>query len=176
MHYQFEAIHPYEDGNGRIGRLLLILFLHTKGVLPTPLLYLSGYFERYRDQYNEERLRVSITGNWSAWLEFFLNGVIDQARDALIRSRRVRQLQTDYYKRLQERRESANAFALVDLLFTSPLTTQTLTASFLGITRPGARRLLDRLVDAQILTVRAYGGRLRFYIANEVFDAIDAPI
>ena len=72
MHYQFEAIHPYLDGNGRIGRLLIVLFLCAKGLLPTPLLYLSAYFERDRDRYYDQLLNVSATGDWEAWLDYFL--------------------------------------------------------------------------------------------------------
>jgi Fic family protein len=74
MHYQFEAIHPFEDGNGRIGRLLIIIMLHAKNVLTTPLLYLSGYFEKYRDDYMNHLLQVSISRNWTGWLDFFLRG------------------------------------------------------------------------------------------------------
>ncbi|MCH7589678.1 Fic family protein, partial [PVC group bacterium] len=80
IHYQLEAIHPFLDGNGRVGRLLVVLFLCAKGVLPTPLLYLSAYFELLRDEYYRQLLRVSTTGDWNAWLRFFLRGVDLQAR------------------------------------------------------------------------------------------------
>ena len=93
MHYQFEAIHPYLDGNGRIGRLLITLFLCAKKILPTPLLYLSAYFERDRNAYYDQLFRLSATGDWEAWVVYFLRGVAEQARDALLRVRRVRDLQ-----------------------------------------------------------------------------------
>ena len=92
MHYQFEAIHPYIDGNGRLGRLLIVLFLCAKGVLTQPLLYLSAYFERDRAAYYDHLLRVSVTGDWQAWIGYFLDGVVEQARDALHRARRLRDL------------------------------------------------------------------------------------
>ena len=80
------------DGNGRIGRLLVTLFLYAEKVLPSPLLYLSAYFERDRDEYYDQLLRVSATGDWQAWIRYFLRGVAEQASDALIRSRRLRDL------------------------------------------------------------------------------------
>ena len=79
MHYQFEAIHPYLDSNGRIGRLLIVLFLCSKGILPSPLLYLSAYFERTREEYYDQLFRVSATGDWESWLHYFLTGVLEQA-------------------------------------------------------------------------------------------------
>ena len=92
MHYQFEAIHPYVDGNGRLGRLLIVLFLCSKGVLPQPLLYLSAYFERDRAAYYDHLFRTSATGDWQAWIGYFLDGVVEQAHDALHRARRMRDL------------------------------------------------------------------------------------
>jgi Fic family protein len=175
LHYQFEAIHPYVDGNGRIGRLLIALCLAAWEVMPTPLLYISGYFERHRDAYMDHLLAVSVTGNWLPWLEFFLSAVSDQARDALIRSRSVRDLHSNYQARLQARAESANAFRFLDHLFTVPVTTPSQSARVLGITRAGARALLDRLVDAKILTVVAQT-RPRFYVARELLEILQAPI
>jgi len=171
MHYQFETIHPYEDGNGRIGRLLIGLMLHAAGVLTTPLLSLSGYLERNRDAYMDHLLQVSITGDWKPWIGFFLQGVADQAKDALIRSRRVRKLHDDYRARLVERGESANAFRMIDLLFQTPMTTPARATAELGITRAGSRALLDRLAQLGILRVLPRQ-RPRFYIAEEILDAI----
>ncbi|MPZ24270.1 MAG: Fic family protein, partial [Dehalococcoidia bacterium] len=85
MHYQFEAIHPYRDGNGRVGRLLIALFLKATGVLPTPLLYLSDFFERNRTTYYERLNDISSSGSWDDWFAFFLDGVVEQAGDAIAR-------------------------------------------------------------------------------------------
>jgi Fic family protein len=82
VHYQFEAIHPFLDGNGRIGRLLITMLLCTKGLLDKPLLYLSAYFERHRREYYERLLQVSLSGRWVEWLLFFLRGIIEQSKDA----------------------------------------------------------------------------------------------
>ena len=85
IHSQFEAIHPFLDGNGRIGRLLIPLLFAARGVLPTPLLYLSAYFESTRQEYYEHLLRVTHDGEWEAWLVYFLRGVAEQAEDAIRR-------------------------------------------------------------------------------------------
>ena len=174
MHYQFEAIHPYFDGNGRIGRLLIILFLCTKQVLPTPLLYLSAYFERNRDAYYDRLYDVSSTGNWQAWLEFFLEGVAQQARDAVVRSRRVRELQQRYRDLLQERHESGNALSLLDELFANPFMTAPRASAVLGLTPAGARRVLERLAQTGIVEYVS-GAWPRLYVARELLQAIENP-
>jgi Fic family protein len=173
LHYQFETIHPYLDGNGRIGRLLVILFLCAKQVLRTPLLYLSAYFERTRQEYYEQLLQVSATGNWDAWLHYFLRGVAEQADDALVRTRQVRELQANYRSVLQEKRESGNALRLVDFLFSSPYITTPLASHLLGVTSAGARGILERLVDAGILVALSeYWPRQ--YVARDLLKIIEA--
>ena len=174
-HYQFEAIHPYLDGNGRIGRLLITLFLCAKEVLPTPLLYLSAYFERRRDEYYDHLLAVSQRGTWQDWVRFFLHGVAEQARDALLRSRRVRQLQDGYRGLLQERGESGNAFRLLDELFANPFMTTPLASHLLSVTSAGARGILQRLVDAGVVE-EISGTWPKFYVARELLEAIEQPV
>ena len=96
VHYQFEAIHPFLDGNGRVGRLLITFMLLEKGLLSQPLLYLSDFFERHRDEYNRLLLNVSQKGDWKAWLRFFLNGVRQQSEDALLTVQKLLNLQSEY--------------------------------------------------------------------------------
>ncbi len=174
MHYQFEAIHPYRDGNGRVGRLLITLFLCARGVLPKPLLYLSAYFERDRNAYYDQLFRVSATGDWETWIIYFLRGVAEQARDALLRVRRVRVLQEQMRQALLERRESANALRLLDEIFAMPILTVADAARLLGVTPAGARRILERLAQAGILD--ELGDEWpRLYIAAELLELIEAP-
>ena len=174
LHYQFEAIHPYRDGNGRIGRLLIVLFLCARKILPVPLLYLSAYFERDRQRYYDELLNVSMTGDWDAWLDYFLGGVIEQSNDSLRRARQVRDLHEEYRSLMLDRRGSANSLKLVDLLFTRPYITAPAASAELGITNAGARRILDRFVDMGLLHLipntwpRVYG-------ALDLVRLIDAP-
>jgi Fic family protein len=173
MHYQFEAIHPYMDGNGRIGRLLITLFLCAKRILTQPLLYLSAYFERDRQRYYDELFRLSATGDWSAWLGYFLDGVAEQANDALVRSRRLRDLQERYRTLLHELRESGNALLLLDELFANPYMTARLAAYLLEITPAGARRILERLVDAGIVD-EFRDNWPRLYVARELLGILEA--
>ena len=174
LHYQFEAIHPYRDGNGRIGRMLIVLFLCAREILPAPLLYLSAYFERDRQRYYDELLNVSVTGDWGAWLDYFLEGVIQQSTDSLRRARQVRKLHEEYRYLVLERRGSANSLKLVDLMFTRPYITAPTASVELAITNAGARRILDRFVEMGLLYVipntwpRVYG-------ALELVRMIDAP-
>ena len=175
MHYQFEAIHPYVDGNGRIGRLLIILFLYARRVLPKPLLYLSDYFERNRDAYMDHLYRISATGEWEPWLSFFLTGVAQQATDALERSRRIRQLQDQYRTLLQQKKESANAFRLLDSLFANPYITAPGAARALDVTHAGAQGIIDRLIAAGVLRPLT-GHWPRLYVAEELLRAIEEPL
>ena len=138
MHYQFEAIHPYRDGNGRIGRLLITLFLCARGVLPKPLLYLSAYFERDRNAYYDQLFRVSATGDWETWIVYFLRGVAEQSRDAQARVRWLRDLQERMRRELFELRESANALRLLDEVFAKPIVSTGEAARLLGVTPAGA--------------------------------------
>ncbi|HEU0072990.1 MAG TPA: Fic family protein [Dehalococcoidia bacterium] len=172
MHYQFECIHPYEDGNGRIGRLLIVLFLCAKGVLPTPLLYLSAYFERNRPQYYDHLFEISASGEWEPWLRFFFLGVAQAAKDALTRSRRLRSLQDNYRDRLQKSRQSGNTLRLLDETFVSPIMTSPQAAKLLRVTPVGARMILDRLVAVGILEVdRSHWPH--FYTATEILAAVE---
>jgi Fic family protein len=172
MHYQFEAIHPFLDGNGRIGRLLIVLFLCSKGVLRKPLLYLSAYFERNRDQYYDHLFAISASGEWEPWLRYFLDGVVQEATDALTRSRRLRQLQGEYRDRLQKARHSGNTLRLLDELFASPIVTAPLAAKILNVSPEGARQILDRLVKANILRLDKITWP-RYYVADEILRALD---
>ena len=173
LHYQFEAIHPYLDGNGRVGRLLIALFLAAKRVSPTPLLYLSAYFERDRHQYYDQLFQLSATGDWGAWLGYFLSGVSEQAEDALARARQLRELQDRYRGILQERRESGNTLRLADALFAHPYMTAPLATRVLDVSNPGARRILDRLIEAKMLRL-IEGSWPRLYVAQELLDIIEA--
>lgn len=122
LHYQFEAIHPFLDGNGRIGRLLITLFLCARGTLSQPLLYLSAYFERFRDDYYRHLLAVSTRGAWMDWLSYFLAGVRDTARDALRDTNAIIDLYQRYRGIMDEaRRPPSAASGILDALFAAPM-------------------------------------------------------
>ena len=139
MHYQIEAIHPYSDGNGRIGRLLITLFLSASGLLRIPLLYLSAYFERNRESYYEELFNVGATGDWERWLEYFLRGVHQEAGDVVERIRRIRSLQDEWRGLLIGRREAASVLRLLEEFLARPILTASQAAEALGLPAPPGR-------------------------------------
>ena len=175
MHYQIEAIHPYSDGNGRIGRLLITLFLSASGLLRIPLLYLSAYFERERESYYEELFNVSATGDWERWLVYFLRGVHREAGDVVARIRRIRTLQDEWRDLLTGRKEAGSVLRLLDEFFARPILTASQAAQVLGISDAGTRRVLGRLIDAGIVT-RTGDRWPRLYISRRLLEEIDGPI
>lgn len=177
VHYQFEAIHPFRDGNGRIGRLLITLLLCVEGILPLPLLYLSAFFERHRDEYYRRLLAVSQRADWDGWITFFLNGVNQQATDAILRANRLFDLRNRYHKKVHSARSSSLLLKLVDSLFESPYTTATQAQKLLGVTWRAAQNNVDKLVKFGILrevTGRSYGRVYRAAAIEEIVDAASA--
>lgn len=174
IHYQFEAIHPFLDGNGRIGRLLLTLLLCADGLLPEPLLYLSGYFERRREEYYRLLLAVSRSGAWSEWIAFFLQGVVEQSQDAMKRSNRLLGLWQESRQRLQSARSSALLLQLVDNLFSYPVTTIARAAKQLKVTQRSAQLNIEKLVREGILKEATGRRRNRVFVAPSVIEIIEA--
>ena len=147
IHSQFEAIHPFLDGNGRIGRLLIPMLFAARGVLPTPLLYLSAYFESTRQEYYEHLLRVTQDGEWEAWLVYFLRGVAEQAEDAIRRIRRIDELFHRWSEQIAGAR-SGNLETVLELFVEFPFWNVRMLASKLGVAYTTARRAVDRLESA----------------------------
>ena len=172
MHYQFETIHPFNAGNGRIGRLLIPLFLIERDVLSTPLLYVSAYFERERSAYYDHLYAVSASGNWRPWLHYFLRGVTEIAIDAAHRVKALRDLHEEYRRRLQAAHASANASRLVEELLVWPVISAPIVANILGVTPAGARLVIERLRAAGILSPLDHG-RPQLYAAQEILDLLE---
>jgi Fic family protein len=173
-HYQFEAIHPFLDGNGRIGRLLLVLLLCTRGVLPAPLLYLSAYFEQNRTSYYDGLLSVSQKDDWVSWITFFLKAVTTQSNDAVLRSNRLVDLQGTYRARLLASRASSTLLRLIDHLFTYPAITLGSSARFLECTPRTAQQNIDKLLENGILNEVTGRQRNRIFMATEIVQVIDS--
>lgn len=172
VHYQFEAIHPFMDGNGRIGRLLLSLLLVQWQLLPLPLLYLSAYFYRRRQDYYDLLLGVSERGAWRDWLLFFLRGVAEQAGDALQRARKLQDLRESWHKLIAQARTSALLVRLVDVLFESPILTIPQAQHLLGVTYPSAQRNVEKLAQAGILQLTSEASYGKTYAATEIINVI----
>lgn len=174
LHYQFETIHPFLDGNGRLGRLLVVFFLVVRDRLPAPLLYISPYFEERRTAYYEALQGVRERGDIDTWLSMFLDAVSTQAIDAVGRAEQLTDLRERYRIRVQDTtRGSANQ--LVDIAFEQPVLTSRIVETRLTITRPSALAALRVLADLGILTEAADGprGQLRWR-AHEVLEVLVA--
>lgn len=176
-HYQFEAIHPYRDGNGRIGRMLISLWLHCAGVLTAPMLYLSAFFERHKQEYYDALLRVSTEGAWEEWLLFFLRGVTQQSRDAARRTEVLANLRASYRARVAGPRVSEGVLRLIDDLFVIPALSVPSARRLLGVTAKPARASIQRLVDAGILTKdkELYRNQM-YYHASELQRLTTIPL
>lgn len=176
-HYQFETIHPYLDGNGRIGRLLISLWLQRAGILTSPMLYLSAYFERHRQAYYDALLNVSTRGEWREWILFFLRGVAIQSRDAARRTDALVALREEYKRRVAGKRVSQGVARLIDELFRFPVLSVPSAMTVLGVTKKSARETLQRLIGAGILDPKPVKIRnTHFFLAGELIDLTTKPL
>ena len=177
IHYQFEAIHPFLDGNGRVGRLLIALLLCEWRLLPLPWLYLSAYFEANRQAYYQHLLAVSQAGEWNDWVQFFLTGVRDQARFATQRVRNLQALQARYRDRLQAERDLERLMGVIDFLIGHPIVTIRQVQAGIGSKDYKiAQRYVIKLTQAGILSEVTGQARNRVYRAGEILEAIEGPL
>ncbi|MFT3876669.1 MAG: Fic family protein [Propioniciclava sp.] len=172
-HYGFEALHPFHDGNGRLGRLLIVLQLYASGVLTEPTLSVSTWFEARRTEYYDALLGVSTDGDWSTWVEFFAQGLAESAEAAHRRMLALAAVQTELKEHLQSTPiRTGNARLLVDFAVGQPTFTVAQAAKTLGIGNAGAKKLIDSLVHHGILAAydeRVYGRRFH---APRVLDVL----
>ncbi|HEX8412254.1 MAG TPA: Fic family protein [Thermoanaerobaculia bacterium] len=148
-HYQFEAIHPFIDGNGRVGRALLSLTAFTWANLSTPWLYMSPFFDRHKDEYIDRLFAVSASGAWDDWLRFCLVGTVEVCRDAVARCDRLRAMRDDFHARAD--RQSGRMHRLIELLFVNPVVTVTEAMRRLDVSYPTARADIDKLQALEIV-------------------------
>ncbi|MHB0988895.1 MAG: Fic family protein [Bellilinea sp.] len=168
IHYQFEAIHPFVDGNGRIGRLLLSLLLVKWGILPLPLLYLSAYFEQNRQAYYDRLLATSQAGEWREWVIFFLQGVQHQALDTAKRARQIQDLQAAWREELQQSRTSMLIMRVVDLLFEIPAVSANQVARHCQVSHQSAMHVLRKLEGMGWVREITENKRNRVYLADKI--------
>jgi Fic family protein len=172
LHYQFETIHPFLDGNGRLGRLLIVFFLIEREVLPAPFLYISAYLEEHRREYYERLQGVRERGELQEWLQFFLTAVAVQADDAIRRAETLVDLRESY--RLQLAGSRSRAVEVIDVLFENPFLTGRRVASALGVSNQGALNLIRQLEArgwVSPLGASGRGGR-NLWVAAEVMQAM----
>jgi Fic family protein len=173
-HYQFEAIHPFLDGNGRVGRLLITLSLIERRILPTPMLYLSAFFEASRRDYYEALRGVSEKGAWLDWLEYFLHGVARTSEDALSRATRINERLIGWQQMVVG--DSTNTpRRTVELLASNPYLTANGVADKLKIAFTTAQRAIERLEDLGIVKQTRDAKRNRVWCAKELLEILDEP-
>jgi Fic family protein len=170
-HYQFEAIHPFRDGNGRVGRLLLAITIQDWCGLSGQWLYMSPFFEKYRDEYTNRLFKVSTDGDWTGWLDFCLRGVTNQALDAQKRCSRLLALKEEYRKRLDGSGCSGRLYQILEDLFVQPFTTAPWTQEKYHVSYPTARADLDCLVSHGILgELQLRLRRQKAYLCQDIFQ------
>lgn len=172
MHVQFETIHPFLDGNGRVGRLLITFFLMQRGRLSEPLLYLSAFIDAHKGDYYDLLQRVRTHGDWIPWIRFFLQGVTEIATEAGQQSRELHRLREQYRNHL---RDKPNALVLIDALFVNPYMTIGRGAKVLDKTHPTAKAAISVLEERGIL--KEISGRQwgRFYVCAPILEALEKP-
>lgn len=172
IHYQFEAIHPFLDGNGRVGRLLTVLLLCEWGLMSHPILNLSAYIEHYRQQYYDHLLAVSQKGAWEAWLAFFLRGVSEQARASVFRIERLQDIRAMYQVIVEQERNAARMASVIDLLFSRPVLSVRQVSAGLNIPFKTAQAYLTKLVQAGVLREVTGYARNRIFQCDEILRAV----
>ncbi|MCK5026401.1 MAG: Fic family protein, partial [Nanoarchaeota archaeon] len=173
MHYQFETIHPFCDGNGRIGRALITLYLCKNKLMIKPLLYLSGFFEANKREYAALLLKANKEGSFEDWLDFFLEAVAVQAEDALQKATKIQELREEYRQKTQNQFQTSAITRLIDELFVNPYITITNAEKLLKVTYPTAKRLVEKLINLEILTLSSKQERNKIFIAHEILRIIE---
>jgi Fic family protein len=174
-HYQFEAIHPFLDGNGRVGRLLITIELCERNVLPAPFLYLSAFFDATRTDYYGGLRGITEAGNWAGWLQYFLNGVARQAEDALSRAERTNKLLEQWRRKLASDTHAKAAFQMVDLLGANPFVTPRGAQQRLGLAYNTIMRAIVQLEKQGIVEEVSGGKRDRVYCARKLLQIFEEP-
>jgi len=172
IHYQFETIHPFLDGNGRIGRLLITFFLCERKLLSKPLLYVSDFFERNRPEYYSLLLNVSQTGAWRPWIEYFLKAITVQSNDAVQRSRDLLNLQRTYRHTAQQYKLPPTSQQLIELICERPVINARVVQQSLNITWGGANKAIQSLEKIRMLAEITGAKRNKLYVAKEILNIL----
>ena len=170
VHYQFEAIHPFLDGNGRVGRLLLSLMIFIFCSLKSPWLYLSAFFDKYKDEYIKYLFNVSSKNDWESWLTFCLNATIHEARDAITRFDKLVALKENYQNRLSSSGGNIRLYKIIDMIFNTPIVTIPELCRKNNVSYPTANSDIKLLIELNLLTKFHQNSRPKIFFAGEVMD------
>lgn len=174
VHSQFETIHPFLDGNGRMGRLLITFLLCQQGILERPLLYLSYFFKRNRIEYYDRLQAVRDVGDWEGWMKFFLRGVIEVSSESAATVRDILALRASHTELLQTSLRTANSLRLLDRLYDRPVTTITEVADYLEVTFNGANMLVSKFCELGLLRETTGGTRRRRFAYDPYISLLRA--
>ncbi|MEA3365898.1 MAG: Fic family protein, partial [Candidatus Hydrogenedentes bacterium] len=173
MHYQFEAIHPFVDGNGRVGRLLITFLLCERKRMPFPLLYLSAFFEKHRDEYYRRLQAVSQRGDWRGWIEFFLRGVAIQAKEAYDNAKAILDLHQEMVESIRAARNAPrHTLRVVDHLFKNPIVSAPNLAKLLELKYPSVQRAIEFLEKLGIIRELTGQRRNRLYVSTQLLEIL----
>ncbi len=172
LHAEFEALHPFLDGNGRLGRMFVPLFMFQKGLIQSPMFYISAFFEVHRDEYYERLLAVSREGDWTAWCRFFLTAVAQQADENQKKASAILTLYEDMKSRMVQATHSQYAIHALDWLFERPIFKSADFVEAAGIPRPTARRILSVLREETIIKplIEARGRRSAVFAFKKLLN------
>ena len=177
LHAQFEILHPFEDGNGRVGRLIIPLFLYWKGLISRPSFYLSEYFEKNRDEYYDRLLMITKYGDWSGWIDFFLTAVIQQAKINTDKAQKLLNLYNEMKDRFIQATKSQYAIPALDAFFRQPIIS---TANFIQMTgipnRMTANNILKSLIEAGLIHLHkpSEGRKSAEYAFNSIIEIVES--
>lgn len=176
VHAQFEIIHPFLDGNGRLGRLLIPIFLYSKDYLSQPIFYLSEYFENHREEYYNNLRNITADNNWQDWIKFFLNAIIEQSKINTQKINQILELSHIMKNVIQETTKSQYTSNIIDTIFSKPIFTTTTFSKFANIpNRKTANSILQKLAEKNVIKLEreASGNRSNLYAFQKLLDIID---
>ena len=176
IHYFFETVHPYEDGNGRVGRTLITLYLIQSNILEEPLLYLSPYLKKYKEVYYNLLMEVRETGNYNKWIKFFLDGITEVAINTSKKVKRLIDLYNDYKQKLTDVNATSISFKLLDKFFERPYYFITLLQKELEENYPKTRRGLNYLMKCGIIKLYTKYKRNKIYVASEILRILEEDL
>lgn len=176
VHAQFEIIHPFLDGNGRIGRILVPLFLYNHEIIHQPAFYLSSYLEKNRQEYYDSLKSITDNKDWSIWINFFLNAITEQAKENSNKIRLILDLYNDMKITITDLTHSQFSIKVIDLLFSSPIFNSTRFAKQSSIPRASANRILGTLVENDIIRIskKGVGRKPTIYRFHKLFEIINS--
>lgn len=176
IHYYFETIHPYEDGNGRVGRTLILLYLIKSNVLAEPILYLSPYFKKYKEVYYNLLMEVRETGNYNKWVKFFLDGITEIALNTSQKVKKLIDLYNAYKQKLSDINATPLSFKLLDKFFESPYWFVSLLQEELKENYPKTKRAMNYLVNGEIIREFTVYKRNKIFVAPEILKILEEEL